>query len=136
MIYPIFVFKTDSETFDGYFPDVEGCIFAGDSLEDALIDAESAFTAHMSVHTENGGFVPGSKPISAYFRDERLVEDNGMLMAIDIDPTKYETKAQKFNLTMPGNLLAAMDRYIEKHGGKNRSAFLGDLVRRKITEAD
>ncbi|EBA1658103.1 HicB family protein, partial [Salmonella enterica] len=31
MLYPVFMFKTDSG-YDGYFPDVEGCFFAGDSL--------------------------------------------------------------------------------------------------------
>ncbi|WP_204305523.1 type II toxin-antitoxin system HicB family antitoxin, partial [Enterobacter ludwigii] len=48
------------------------------------------------------------------------------------DPSKYETKAVKFNLTMPGNLITAMDRYIEQRGLKNRSAFLADLARKEI----
>lgn len=47
------------------------------------------------------------------------------------DPAKSETKAVKFNLTMPGNLLTAIDRFIEQNGRyKNRSAFLADLARR------
>ncbi len=132
MIYPLFIFKTDSGTYDGYFPDVEGCFFAGDTLEAAIRDAETAFGQHMEVLTEQGGHVPAPRDPGDYLGDERLAADGGFLALVDIDPTKYETKAVKFNLTMPGNLLTAMDRYIEQNGHKNRSAFLADLARKEI----
>ncbi|MCX9039766.1 type II toxin-antitoxin system HicB family antitoxin, partial [Citrobacter portucalensis] len=120
-------------TFDGYFPDVEGCFFAGDTFEDAISNAEMAFAQHMEVLTERGNHVPAPDDLSSYLGDPRLIGDNGFLALIDIDPSKYETKAVKFNLTMPGNLLTAIDRYLEKNGRyKNRSAFLADLARREI----
>ncbi len=132
MIYPLFIFKTDSGTYDGYFPDVEGCFFAGDTFEAAIRDAETAFGQHMEVLTEQGGHVPAPRDPGDYLGDERLAADGGFLALVEIDPTKYETKAVKFNLTMPGNLLTAMDRYIEQNGHKNRSAFLADLARKEI----
>ncbi|MEI4002250.1 type II toxin-antitoxin system HicB family antitoxin, partial [Klebsiella pneumoniae] len=68
-----------------------------------------------------------------YLGDERLTMDNGFLALVEIDPSKYETKAVKFNLTMPGNLLTAIDSYIEKNGRyKNRSAFLSEIARKEI----
>ena len=132
MIYPLFIFKTDSGTYDGYFPDIEGCFFAGDTFEAAIRDAETAFGQHMEVLTEQGGHVPAPRDPGDYLGDERLAADGGFLALVEIDPTKYETKAVKFNLTMPGNLLTAMDRYIEQNGHKNRSAFLADLARKEI----
>lgn len=133
MIYPLFIFKTDGGTYDGYFPDVEGCFFAGDSFEDAIRDAEKAFAAHMEVLTEQGEHVPAPRDPADYLGDSRLVQDDGFLALVEIDPTKFETKAIKFNLTMPGNLLTAIDRYIEQTGHyKNRSAFLADLARKEI----
>lgn len=132
MIYPLFIFKTDSGTFDGYFPDVEGCFFAGDTLEDAIRDAEIAFGQHMEVLTEQGGHVPAPRDPGDYLGDERLTADGGFLALVEIEPSKYETKAIKFNLTMPGNLITAMDRYIEQNGHKNRSAFLADLARKEM----
>ncbi|MCU5775717.1 type II toxin-antitoxin system HicB family antitoxin [Erwiniaceae bacterium BAC15a-03b] len=133
MIYPLFIFKTDSGTWDGYFPDVEGCFFAGDSFEDAIYDAESAFGQHMEVLTEQGGHVPAPRDPADYLGDPRLSEDAGFLALVEIDPTKYETKAVKFNLTMPGNLITAIDRFIAQNGHyKNRSAFLSTLARREI----
>lgn len=133
MIYPLFIFKADDGTFDGYFPDIEGCMFAGDNLESALRDAESAFGQHMEVLTEQGGHVPAPSDPADYLGDERLTMDNGFLALVEIDPSKYETKAVKFNLTMPGNLLTAIDSYIEKNGRyKNRSAFLSEIARKEI----
>lgn len=132
MIYPLFIFKTEEGTFDGYFPDVEGCFFAGDTLESAVRNAEMAFGQHMDVLTEQGEHVPAPNDPAVYLGDLRLSENGGFLAMVDIDPSKYETKAVKFNLTMPGNLITAMDRYIEQRGLKNRSAFLADLARKEI----
>ena len=133
MIYPLFIFKADDGTFDGYFPDIEGCMFAGNNLESALRDAESACGQHMEVLTEQGGHVPAPSDPADYLGDERLTMDNGFLALVEIDPSKYETKAVKFNLTMPGNLLTAIDSYIEKNGRyKNRSAFLSEIARKEI----
>lgn len=132
MIYPLFIFKTEEGTFDGYFPDIEGCFFAGDTLESAVRNAEMAFGQHMDVLTEQGGHVPAPNDPAVYLGDLRLAQDGGFLAMVDIDPSKYETKAVKFNLTMPGNLITAMDRYIEQRGLKNRSAFLADLARKEI----
>ncbi|AYN29991.1 HicB family protein [Buttiauxella sp. 3AFRM03] len=133
MIYPLFIFKTESGEYDGYFPDVEGCFFAGDTLEAAIRDAESAFSQHMEVLTEQGEHVPAPKEPGIYVGDERLTQDGGFMALLDIDPGKYETKAVKFNLTMPGNLITAIDRYIEKNGRyKNRSSFLAELARKEI----
>lgn len=133
MIYPLFIFKADDGTFDGYFPDIEGCMFAGNDLESALRDAETAFGQHMEVLTEQGGHVPAPSDPADYLGDERLTMDNGFLALVEIDPSRYETKAVKFNLTMPGNLLTAIDSYIEKNGRyKNRSAFLSEIARKEI----
>lgn len=133
MIYPLFIFKTESGAYDGYFPDVEGCFFAGDTFEEAIRNAENAFAQHMEVLTEQGGHVPAPRDPADYLGDERLTGDGGFLALVEIDPSRYEAKAIKFNLTMPGNLLTAIDRYIEQNGRyKNRSAFLADLARKEI----
>nr|WP_314265020.1 type II toxin-antitoxin system HicB family antitoxin [uncultured Moellerella sp.] len=132
MLYPLFIFKTE-EGFDGYFPDVEGCFFAGDNIEDTIRNAETAFGQHMEILTEQGGHVPAPQNPAIYLADSRLKEDNGIIGLIEIDPAKYESKAIKFNLTMPNNLLTAIDKFIaaNKHY-KNRSAFLAELARKEI----
>ncbi|QUG75381.1 HicB family protein [Erwinia sp. E602] len=133
MLYPIFVFINESGTYDGYFPDVDGCFFSGDNLEAAVRDAETAFGQHMEVFTEMGNPVVVPRDPAAWLGDSRLKEDSGFLTLIELDPAKYERKAIKFNLTMPGNLLTAIDRYIEKNGHfRNRSSFLSELARKEL----
>ncbi|ELH4478562.1 type II toxin-antitoxin system HicB family antitoxin [Salmonella enterica] len=133
MLYPVFMFKTNSG-YDGYFPDVEGCFFAGDSLEEAILDAEKSFGQHVEVLTEMGGYVPAPGDHATLHTDDRLTKDGGFLAFVDIDPTRYETKAVKFNLTMPGNLLSAIDNYITTSGRyKNRSSFLAEIARKEIS---
>ncbi|CAI1001024.1 MULTISPECIES: type II toxin-antitoxin system HicB family antitoxin [Serratia] len=134
MIYPIFIFKT-SEGFDGYFPDVEGCFFAGEKMSDIPKNAEEAFGVHMEALIEEGFPVPAApQDPQSYLNDSRLREDGGILGFVEIDPAKYEDKSIKFNLTMPRNLLTAIDKYIETtRGYKNRSQFLAELAREKIS---
>ncbi|MDE1497551.1 type II toxin-antitoxin system HicB family antitoxin, partial [Xenorhabdus bovienii] len=96
MIYSLFIFKTE-DGFDGYFPDVEGCFFAGNTLEESIRDAERAFEQHMEVLTEQGGYVPAPKDPSDYIHDSRLSEDGGVIALIELEPAKYESKAVKFN---------------------------------------
>lgn len=135
MIYPLFIFKTE-DGFDGYFPDVEGCFFAGDNIGVTIRNAENAFAQHMDVLTEQGGYVPAPKDPDFYLNDDRLKEDDGILGLVEIDPSKYEAKSVKFNLTMPNNLLTAIDKYITQHDHyKNRSAFLAELARKEITNS-
>ncbi|EMI7390923.1 TPA: type II toxin-antitoxin system HicB family antitoxin [Klebsiella oxytoca] len=132
MLYPLFIFKTESG-YDGYFPDLDGCFFAGDTVEKAVKNAEQAFGQHMEVLTEQGQHVPAPSDPAFYLADPRLAEDGGFLALVELDPSKWETRAIKFNLTMPGNLLTAIDRFIEQNGQyKNRSAFLADLARREL----
>ncbi|WP_213990825.1 type II toxin-antitoxin system HicB family antitoxin [Sodalis sp. dw_96] len=133
MIYPIFIFKTD-HGFDGYFPGIEGCFFASDTLAGVSRDAEEAFAVHMEALIEEGYPLPAPpKDAQCYLGDARLAEESGILGFVDIDPAKYERKAVKFNLTMPQNLLTAIDRYIttSRHY-KSRSQFLSELAREKI----
>jgi predicted RNase H-like HicB family nuclease len=99
MIYPLFIFKADDGTFDGYFPDIEGCMFAGNNLESALRDAESAFGQHMEVLTEQGGHVPAPSDPADYLGDERLTMDNGFWRLSRL--THQNTKQKPSNLISP-----------------------------------
>ncbi len=95
MIYPIFIFKTD-HGFDGYFPGIEGCFFASDTLVGVSRDAEEAFAVHMEALIEEGYPFPAPpKDAQCYLGDARLAEENGILGFVDIDPTKYERKSVK-----------------------------------------
>ena len=46
MFYPAYIHSDTDGSASGFFPDVPGCFFAGDSLDDAFQDAREALTAH------------------------------------------------------------------------------------------
>ncbi|EKN4054576.1 type II toxin-antitoxin system HicB family antitoxin [Yersinia enterocolitica] len=133
MIYPIFIFST-VEGFDGYFPDIDGCFFAGNTFAEISQHAEEAFATHIEALMDEGFPLPTpAKDPQRYINDPRLKEDGGILGFVEIDPAKYESKAIKFNLTMSQNLLTAIDKFIATHRGyKNRSQFLAELARERI----
>lgn len=135
MLYSLFIFKTDQGTFNGYFPDIEKCVFSGDTLEDAVFNAREAFTRHARILVAKEGVLSAPKPPVDYLDNISITQNNGYLTFIEIDPSKYETKAIKFDLVMSGSLLNAMDKYIETNGQyKSRSVFLSELVRKEITK--
>ncbi|WP_323834385.1 type II toxin-antitoxin system HicB family antitoxin [Photorhabdus africana] len=85
----------------------------------------------MDVLTEQGGYVPNNS--SDYIGAPRLSGNGEVITLIELDPEKYESKVIKFNLTILGNLLTAIDRYIEENNHhKNRSAFLAELTRKEM----
>lgn len=88
MIYPLFIFKTESGTYDGYFPDVEGCLFSGDTFEDAIRDAETSFGQHIEVLTEQAGHVRALRYPVSYLGDKRLTKDDGFVVLVEMPPTK------------------------------------------------
>ena len=61
IIYPAVLKKTQTG-YTGYFPDLEGCIFRGDDLEDALEDARHAMSAWIDVEMEEE--FPSLPPVS------------------------------------------------------------------------
>ncbi|OTA18337.1 phage-like protein [Xenorhabdus vietnamensis] len=52
MLYPAFIEIDQDGSASGWFPDVAGCIFAGDTLEEAYADAQSAINAHFELMKE------------------------------------------------------------------------------------
>lgn len=134
MIYTLFIFRTDQDTFNGYFPDVKECVFAGDTLEDTLADAKRVLIHYTESLSINGKVLPAPKRPVDYLDNLAITQNDGYLTFIEFNPSRHETKAVRFNLTMPGNLLNAIDDYIEKNGQyKSRSAFLSELARKEIT---
>lgn len=77
MIYPIFIFST-TEGFDGYFPDLDGCFFAGNTFADISKNAEEAFAVHIEALMDEGFPLPTPpKDPQRYIGDPRLKEEGG-----------------------------------------------------------
>lgn len=52
-MYPAIFRHNEDDTYDGYFPDLEGCTFSGETLDDAINDAIEAERTWINVEFED-----------------------------------------------------------------------------------
>jgi len=132
MKFPIYLHQAERGSFSGFIPGIEGCYFAGDTIDDAIADANSAIDAHLSFQSEKGRPLPVARPIAEHASDEDC--QGGIWAYTDVDLSRYDGKAVKLNITLPQNLLKTIDSYVElnrEYG--SRSGFFAELARREIT---
>ncbi|KTS29746.1 type II toxin-antitoxin system HicB family antitoxin [Pantoea stewartii] len=133
MRFPVYLHKTDADGYSGFVPDIVGCFFAGDTIDDAIVDATEAIDAHLESLADRGKDLPEAKGIEVHIENEDC--QNGIWAYVDIDVSKYDGKAVKLNITLPQNLLVRIDNFVELHKEYNsRSGFLADLARKELTK--
>ncbi len=134
MRFPVYLHKTEDNSWSGFVPDVEGCFFAGKSVDDALRDAYNAIDVHVESLADAGKAIPKAADIETHIQDEAC--QGGYWAFVEIDLSRYEGKAVKLNITLPQNLLSKIDSYVESHREYgSRSGFLAELARRELANA-
>ncbi|OCQ52043.1 hypothetical protein Ppb6_02837 [Photorhabdus australis subsp. thailandensis] len=109
MRYPIYLHQADDGSFSGFVPDVIGCYFAGDTIDDAISDAQNALDTYFEYMSEKG-----EAPVQA-----RTVADH----------------LSNEDITMPQILLGRIDEYVNSHREyHSRSGFLAELARRELSK--
>ena len=123
MLFPIAIELGDAKHAYGVIvPDLPGCFSAGDTMEEAIANAEEAILLHLE-----DDFAPGNArvPSVSTLADLRARKAyRGFAWAVvDIDLGKLSAKSLRVNITVPERLLSTIDEYAERHG-ESRSAFL------------
>ena len=57
-----------------FFPDLPGCTSAGDTLQEATLNAEEALTGHLTVSIEHGDAIPDASAVDEIKRDPAVDE--------------------------------------------------------------
>jgi len=131
MKYPVYLHQAESGTYSGFVPDIEGCYFAGDTIDDAIADAYAAIDMYLEYQSEKGLDVPIAKTINDHKDDEDCRD--GLWGFVDVDISRFEGKAVKLNITLPQNLLSKIDSYVMRNSEySSRSGFLAELARREL----
>ncbi|MGK3128700.1 type II toxin-antitoxin system HicB family antitoxin [Pantoea sp. C8B4] len=134
MRFPVYLHRIEDNSWSGFVPDVEGCFFAGKSVDDALRDALNAIDSHVESLADAGKTIPKAAAIETHIHDEEC--QGGYWAFVEIDLSRYEGKAIKLNITLPQNLLSKIDSYVESHREYgSRSGFLAELARRELANA-
>ncbi|WP_405127933.1 type II toxin-antitoxin system HicB family antitoxin [Pseudoalteromonas sp. PB2-1] len=124
MLYPVAIEKgTSTEAFGVVFPDVQGCYSAGDSFEQALLNAKEALDTHLELLAGDGILPPQASNIDDHINNPEFAGWVWALVDIDLEP--YLGKAGKINVTLPNLLTKQIDDLVKAHPHyKSRSNFL------------
>lgn len=137
MLYPAFVEIDTDGTASGFFPDVPGCYFAGDTPEETIADATSALNAHFELLAEKAMAIPEPaltwRSASYPIVDGRAVE--GVWVYISIDITRFFGRSERINISMPNLLIEKIDRTVsEDPRYTSRSHFLAEAARKVLSQ--
>lgn len=122
MRYPIAIEPgNEAHAYGVVVPDLPGCFSAGDTLDEAIANAEEAILLFLEDAIDGGKAAPAPSTLES-LRGRK--DFRGWTWAIvDADLSKLSTKAVRVNITIPDRLLSAIDNFAEKRG-ETRSGFL------------
>lgn len=126
MRYPIVIHKDETSDYGVTFPDLPGCFSAGDTIEEAIINAQEAAECHIE------GILLDSEPVPVVKTDIEKHKENsdykdGVWALVDVDLSKLSLKSKRVNITIPERILNSIDYYAKKHG-ETRSGLLTQAV--------
>jgi len=129
----IAVIEKDAESaFGVWFPDVEGCFSAGDTVEEAVTNAGMALRQHVEAIESAGRPVPRARSIDDVILDEEVaasIETGAILFAVPLLADAGRTV--RINISLDKALVDQIDLAASKRG-LTRSAFLSQAAREKI----
>ncbi|MCW5729426.1 MAG: type II toxin-antitoxin system HicB family antitoxin [Alphaproteobacteria bacterium] len=117
---------------DGYcvfFPDLPGCTSAGDTIEQAIRNAEEAARDHAALTIEAGERLPAPRPADTIPTDPEVAEVARFLVRVELPG-----RAERVNVTIDSGLLDRIDRAARERG-MSRSGLLAEAARRFIDAA-
>jgi predicted RNase H-like HicB family nuclease len=122
MRYPIVIEPGDAtHAYGVVVPDLPGCFSAGDTLEEAIENAEEAILLHLEALVEAGRAPPEPAGMETHRRNPDYA---GWIWAVvDVDLAKLAGKARRINITIPERVLAMIDEAARREG-ESRSGFL------------
>jgi predicted RNase H-like HicB family nuclease len=123
--FPAIVEKS-AEGYGVFLPDLPGCTSAGTTVQEAALNAEEALQAHIELTMEHGEPIPEPSTLDEIEVDAEVVEAARILVRAD-----PPTRTVRVNITMPEDLLAAVDRYAVRTG-YSRSGLLAQAVRERL----
>ncbi|MTV31162.1 hypothetical protein GJ654_09155 [Rhodoblastus acidophilus] len=126
MRYPIAIEPgTETSAFGVIVPDLPGCFSAGDTLDEAIANAEEAVAAWIDSALDHNQAIPGPSGIERLRADPRFA---GWILAIvAVDPALLDDSIERVNITLPRRVLNRLDA-MAKAAGETRSGFIAKLT--------
>ena len=84
--YIALVHKDDGTSYGVSFPDVPGCISAGDTFEQAVANAAQALAGHFTLMKADGEAIPSPRSYEQVKRDPDFAEDSAGAIVTMVTP--------------------------------------------------
>ena len=102
--------KNEDTAYGVVVPDIPGCFSAGDTLEEAVANAEEAVILQLQDMIDRKLELPNPSAPEALAKKYR----GWMFVGIDVDPQQLSTKARRINITIPEGALYMIDRAADR----------------------
>jgi len=114
------------------FPDVPGCVSAGDSFEEAVENAREALSGHLAALQADGDPIPEARTYKQVRDDEDVQAEvrEGATLHL-VEPRVIAAERVRVNITIDKGLLRRADETAEAKG-ITRSAFIEQALDRLI----
>jgi predicted RNase H-like HicB family nuclease len=133
MRYIAFIHKDPDSVYGVSFPDMPGCISAGDTIDEAVRNAVEALSGHVRMLEADGDPIPAPRDFDAIMSDPELAEDRDGAMTTIVPLVRDRGSTTRINVSFDLGLLEAIDA-AARDRGQTRSAFLASAARREIVE--
>ncbi len=125
MKYPIIIHKDDDSDYGVTFPDLPGCFSAGETIEEALMNAQEAAECHIEGFLIDSDPIPVAESIEKHKGNPEY--NNGLWALIEVNLDKLSLRSKRINITMPERLLNSLDHFAKKQG-ETRSGILAQAA--------
>jgi predicted RNase H-like HicB family nuclease len=127
MRYPIAIEPGDEDhAFGVVVPDLPGCFSAGESVEDALANAEAAVVAWIDAMLDRGAPIPAPSAIDV-LRTDNPRWASWIWAIVTVDPARLDDTIERVNITLPRRVLARLDA-AARDAGETRSGYIARLA--------
>jgi predicted RNase H-like HicB family nuclease len=126
--YPALVHSDDGKTYGVSFPDLPAIVTTGDSLPEALANAEDAATLYVEEWLKDGKPLPSPSSLDAA-RATVDAEDLPSLVTVQMVPAIIPGKTARYTITMDEELMRRID-LVSGHYG--RSGWIAEAARGRL----
>ena len=107
-------------------PDLPGCFSAGDTLEDAMIQAEDAITGWIETALDSGQDIPAPSHIEV-LRAAHPEFTEWPWALVKVDPAMLDDTLERVNISLPRRVLHRLDARA-RSAGETRSGFIARMA--------
>lgn len=127
MRYPLAIEPgAENFAFGVVVPDLPGCFAAGDTLEEALAQAEEAIAAWMETALDQGQDIPAPSSVEA-LRKQHKAWKNWIWAVVKLDPAVLDNTLERVNISLPRRVLHRLDAQAQA-AGETRSGYIARLA--------